>query len=86
LQGLEVINDTLTKTVWLGMPSKEDLESTQSLIMLDDKEISEPKMERINSDKVKSTIIKMIDLFSLLIFIYFLHRNFQKTGDLPIHP
>jgi hypothetical protein len=40
--------------MWLGMPSKEDIESTQPLILLDNKKISEEKMKKINSDKVKS--------------------------------
>lgn len=53
-QGVEVINKTLNKTMWLGMPTKEDLESTQPLILLDDKKISEEKMKKINPDKVKS--------------------------------
>ncbi|NIF04687.1 hypothetical protein F3J23_04460 [Chryseobacterium sp. Tr-659] len=53
-EGVEVINKTLNKTMWLGMPSKEDIESTQPLILLDNKKISEEKMKRINGDKVKS--------------------------------
>lgn len=53
-EGVEVINNTLNKTMWLGMPSKEDIESTQPLIMLDNKKISEAKMKRIKSDNVKS--------------------------------
>lgn len=53
-EGVEVINNTLNKTMWLGMPSKEDIESTQPLILLDNKKISEEKMKKINSDKVKS--------------------------------
>lgn len=53
-EGVEVINNTLNKTMWLGMPSKEDIESTQPLILLDNKKISEDKMKKINSDKVKS--------------------------------
>lgn len=53
LKGVEVINDTINKTMWLGMPSKEDIESTQPLIMLDNKKISEAKMKKIKSDDVK---------------------------------
>ena len=52
LKGVEVINDTINKTMWLGMPSKEDIESTQPLIMLDNKKISEAKMKKIKSDDV----------------------------------
>ncbi|MCT2406348.1 hypothetical protein NZD88_02115 [Chryseobacterium antibioticum] len=53
-EAVEIINNTLNKTVWLGMPSKEDIESTQPLILLDNKKISEEKMKKISSDKVKS--------------------------------
>ena len=53
-QGVEVINKTLNKTMWLGMPSKEDIESTQPLIFLDNKKISEERMKKIDEDKVKS--------------------------------
>lgn len=59
IDGLAIINDTITsKTVWLGMPSKEDIESTQPLIMLDGKKISEAKMKKINPDKIK--IVKVL--------------------------
>ncbi|ASW73176.1 hypothetical protein IQ37_16460 [Chryseobacterium piperi] len=54
IEGIEVINGTLRKTVWVGMPTKEDLESTNPLILLDGKKISEDKMKRINPDKVNS--------------------------------
>lgn len=57
LHAVEVINDTLGKTVWLGMPTKEDYESTQPLILLDNKKISEKKMKKINGEKVKSVKI-----------------------------
>jgi hypothetical protein len=53
-EGVEVINKTINKTMWLGMPSKEDIESTQPLIMLDNKKISEAKMKRIKSENVRS--------------------------------
>ncbi|KXH84779.1 hypothetical protein [Chryseobacterium kwangjuense] len=57
LQAIEVINDTLGKTVWLGMPTKEDYESTQPLILLDNRKISEKRMKKINGEKVKSVKI-----------------------------
>lgn len=53
-QGVEVINNTLNKTMWLGMPTDEKIESTQPLILLDNKKISEAKMKKINGEKVKS--------------------------------
>ncbi|MDW9378646.1 hypothetical protein [Chryseobacterium sp. JV558] len=52
--GVEVINKTLNKTMWLGMPTQEQIESTQPLILLDNKKISEEKMKKINGDNVKS--------------------------------
>ncbi|WP_131707575.1 hypothetical protein [Chryseobacterium angstadtii] len=54
LPAVEVINNTINKTIWLGMPTKENIESTQPLILLDDKKISEERMKKINSDQVKS--------------------------------
>jgi hypothetical protein len=43
--------------MWLGMPSKEDIESTQPMILLDGKKISEEKMKKIKGDNVKSVNI-----------------------------
>ncbi|UKB81402.1 hypothetical protein [Chryseobacterium sp. MEBOG07] len=57
LQGVEVINNTLNKTMWLGMPTEEEIEATQPLILLDNKKINEKKMKKINGDKVKSVKI-----------------------------
>lgn len=57
LEGVEVINNTINKTMWLGMPSKEDIESTQPMILLDGKKISEEKMKKIKGDNVKSVNI-----------------------------
>ncbi|AZA84241.1 hypothetical protein C1637_05190 [Chryseobacterium lactis] len=54
IDGVEVINKTLHKTMWLGMPTKEDIESTQPVILLDGKRISEEKMKKIDGDKVRS--------------------------------
>ncbi|MBB4805798.1 hypothetical protein HNP38_001070 [Chryseobacterium defluvii] len=54
IDGVEVINGTINRTYWLGMPSKKDIESTQPLIMLDGKKISEDRMKKIKADKVKS--------------------------------
>nr|WP_315033757.1 hypothetical protein [uncultured Chryseobacterium sp.] len=54
INGVEVINKTLNKTMWLGMPTKEDIESTQPIILLDNKKISEDKMKKIDPDQVKS--------------------------------
>lgn len=54
IDGVEVIGGTLSKTMWLGMPSKEDIASTQPLIMLDHKKISEARMKKIKPENVKS--------------------------------
>jgi hypothetical protein len=54
IDGVEVINKTLHKTMWLGMPTKEEIESTQPVILLDGKRIPEEMMKKIDGDTVKS--------------------------------
>lgn len=54
LHGVEVINDTINKTMWLGMPSEADIESTKPKIYLDGKKISEKKMKKLKAENIKS--------------------------------
>lgn len=54
LHGVEVINDTINRTTWLGMPSQKDIESTQPIIFLDGIQISEAKMKKLKSEEIES--------------------------------
>lgn len=58
INGIEMVNDTLlSRSIVLGMPSQDYLESLKPMILLDDKRISEAKMKRLKSEQVKSIII-----------------------------
>lgn len=52
--GLRKVNDTIGVSHWLGMPSKEDIESTQPRIFLDGFRISEDKMKKLNKENIES--------------------------------
>lgn len=52
--GFRKVNDTLAGPIWLGMPSKEDIESTQPKIFLDGFRISEEKMKKLNPENIES--------------------------------
>jgi len=54
IDGFRKVNDTLVNTRWLGMPSKEDIESTQPKIFLDGFRISEDKMKKLNRKNIES--------------------------------
>jgi len=53
-EGFRKVNDTLGLSGWLGMPSKEDIESTQPRIFLDGFRISEDKMKKLNKENIES--------------------------------
>lgn len=53
------VNDTIGLSGWLGMPSKEDIESTQPKIFLDGFRISEDKMKKLNQENIES--VKILD-------------------------
>jgi len=53
-EGFRKVNDTLGISGWLGMPSKEDIESTQPKIFLDGFRISEDKMKKLNKENIES--------------------------------
>lgn len=53
-EGFRKVNDTLGLSGWLGMPSKEDIESTQPRIFLDGFRISEDKMRKLNKENIES--------------------------------
>ncbi|WP_332452986.1 hypothetical protein [Chryseobacterium aquaticum] len=55
--GFYEVTDTLPQTRWLGMPSKEDIESTQPRIFLDGFRISEDKMKKLNKQNIESVNI-----------------------------
>lgn len=55
--GLRKVNDTIGLSGWLGMPSKEDIESTQPRIFLDGFRISEDKMKKLNQENIESVNI-----------------------------
>lgn len=57
LKGFKSVTDTLATSVWLGMPSQEDLESTRPKIFLDGFQISESKMKRLNPENIESVNI-----------------------------
>ncbi|MCD0480470.1 hypothetical protein LPB90_18680 [Chryseobacterium sp. LC2016-29] len=52
--GFRKVNDTIGASHWLGMPSKEDIESTQPRIFLDGFRISEDKMKKLNKENIES--------------------------------
>ncbi|MXS71705.1 hypothetical protein GSF70_10790 [Flavobacteriaceae bacterium W22] len=54
LSGFRAVNDTIGRTMWLGMPNQEDIESTQPLIFLDNMRISESKMMKLKPETIKS--------------------------------
>lgn len=54
LNGFRKVNDTIGISGWLGMPSKEDIESTQPKIFLDGFRISEDKMKKLNQENIES--------------------------------
>ncbi|MFY1045698.1 hypothetical protein [Chryseobacterium sp. GP-SGM7] len=57
--GFRKVNDTIGLSGWLGMPSKEDIESTQPKIFLDGFRISEDKMKKLNQENIES--VKVLD-------------------------
>ncbi len=58
IDGLETVSDTLrSRSIVLGMPSKEYMESLKPMILLDNKRISEDKMKRLKPENVKSVLI-----------------------------
>ena len=57
--GLRKVNDTIGLSGWLGMPSKEDIESTQPKIFLDGFRISEDKMKKLKKENIES--VKILD-------------------------